>query len=147
MKHSLLISSFVLSAPEIPDKKKKKKNCSGLHFNAAGKTELKTDRALFSHLPASINTQRLLLLESSCDQSSKLVGCSFFFLSQLLFLIVLRSSAVLSVGGVELNRLFPTHCLHCTVANGSRLYIKDVSRGGSFEYKGKLGCPVTLLTT
>lgn len=137
MKHSLLISSFVLSAPEIPDKKKKK-NCSGLHFNAAGKTELKTDRALFSHLPASINTQWLLLLESSCDQSSKLVGCSFF-VSQLLFLIVLLSSAVLSVDGVELNESFPTRCLHCTVANGSRLYIIDVSRGASSEHKIELG--------
>lgn len=71
----------------------------------------------------------------------------FFFLSELLFLIVLPSSAVLSVDGVELNRSFPTHCLHCIVANGSRLYIIDVSRGASSEYKGKLGCPVALVTT
>lgn len=69
------------------------------------------------------------------------------FISQLLVLIVLLNSAVLSVDGVELNRSFPTHCLHCTVANVSRLYIIDVGRRASSEHKGKLEHPVTAVTT
>lgn len=69
------------------------------------------------------------------------------FLSQLLFLIVLLKSAVLSFDGVELNRSFPTRCLHCTIANVSRLYIIDVSRRAPSKHKGELECPVTLGTT
>lgn len=60
---------------------------------------------------------------------------------------MLLNSAVLSVDGMELKRSFPTHCLHCAVVNVSRVYIIDVSRRASSQHKGKLECPVTLVTT
>lgn len=63
-----------------------------------------------------------------------------FCLSQLLFLIVLPNEAALSVDDVEV-------ILHALFANISRLYIMDVRRSASSEHKGKLECPVALVTT